>query len=233
MAGTREGKNKARGRDGRGSWVSTRIRPTTSMRSRGSQRQRRTAHLDSHSEALEHLVAAKADEVQPDDLLLRARADHLHRSRLLLVGLHHRVVQRREGRLVNLDLVVAVLLARLGLGLCGETGGQHAFARAAQHTRSKRSVRLVGEKDRDARGRQYRWSGACKRGEKGHRVSSSSDSTSPAPLHPTQPERLYGKEREGRTRRRRSGCSRTRACRPRRRRRACWRASCPQRWRRA
>jgi len=55
--------------------------------------------------------------VKADDLLLLAGADQLHRRRLLVVRVHHRVVQRREGRLVHLDLVVAVLLARLGLGL--------------------------------------------------------------------------------------------------------------------
>ena len=75
----------------------------------------RRAHLDGDAEALHDLVRAQADDVDADDALLGARADHLvHRRLLELLG-QHREVERAEGRLVDLDVLVAVLLACLGL----------------------------------------------------------------------------------------------------------------------
>lgn len=105
---------------------------------------RRTTHLDRHREPLQHLVAPHANQVQSDDLLLGSNTDELVRRRFLVVGFHHRVVEGREGRFVDLDLVVSVLCARFGLRLRG--GGVRLGKR-------------IGRKS--ARVRRYRWWGAC------------------------------------------------------------------------
>lgn len=76
------------------------------------------AHLDGDAKALQHLGAAEANDVQADDALVLALADELVGCRPLV--LEHGVVHGREGGLVHLDVCVAVLLARLGLG---ETDG--------------------------------------------------------------------------------------------------------------
>ena len=68
------------------------------------------SHLDRHSEALQHLVAAPSHHVEADHFLLRPGADQLH-HRLRLPG-GHGVIQRGELRLVDLQ----VLLAELFLG---------------------------------------------------------------------------------------------------------------------
>lgn len=74
------------------------------------------AHPDGDAKALEHLAAANAHDVQADDLLLGAGGDDLVVGRSLVLGLHHSVVHGREARLVNLDVVLAVVLNSLGLG---------------------------------------------------------------------------------------------------------------------
>lgn len=76
-----------------------------------------TSHLDGHSESLQHLIRSDTDEVQSNDLLLGSLDDELEGGRLLVFGVHHRVVERGEGGLVDLDLVVTELLASLRLSL--------------------------------------------------------------------------------------------------------------------
>ena len=66
------------------------------------------SHLHSHSEALQHLVAAPAHHVETHHLLLLPSADQLH-HRLRLPG-GHGVIQRRELRLVDLQILLAELL---------------------------------------------------------------------------------------------------------------------------
>ncbi|KAB8606239.1 hypothetical protein FH972_025869 [Carpinus fangiana] len=73
------------------------------------------AHLDGDAKALQHLAAALAHDVQPDDLLLLARAHQLVRAGALVLGLHHRIVHRGEAGGVDLDIVLAEFL--LGLRL--------------------------------------------------------------------------------------------------------------------
>lgn len=66
------------------------------------------SHLDRHSEALQHLVAASSHHVEADHLLLLPSADQLH-HRLGFPG-GHGVVERRELRLVDLQILLAELL---------------------------------------------------------------------------------------------------------------------------
>mmetsp|Transcript_22281 Transcript_22281/g.75330 ORF Transcript_22281/g.75330 Transcript_22281/m.75330 type:complete len:367 (-) Transcript_22281:539-1639(-) len=76
------------------------------------------AHLHGHAKALEHLVGGHADDVEPNNLFLLAEADDLHRRlglRRRLDG-HRAVPEVDKRRLVDLDVLVAVLGARLGLG---------------------------------------------------------------------------------------------------------------------
>jgi len=79
------------------------------------------SHFDGDSETLHHFVATDSDQVKTDDLLFRSGTDHLHRGRLLVIGVHHRVVERSERSFVNLDLVISVLLARFGLSKSDST----------------------------------------------------------------------------------------------------------------
>ena len=76
------------------------------------------AHLDSDTEALQHFTNTKAQYVQPNNLLLGTGADNLHLRRVLGLLLHRHDVEEHGGELgvVDLDLVIAVVLA--GLGLC-------------------------------------------------------------------------------------------------------------------
>lgn len=71
----------------------------------------RRAHLDRHTEALQHLTHAQTKDMETDDLLFRASAHQLEFGRVLrlLLRRHHVVVHRRELGVVDLDLVVAVL----------------------------------------------------------------------------------------------------------------------------
>ena len=98
-------------------------------------------HLHRDTEALHHLVAAQPDDVDTDDLLLRASHDELVERMLLVLLIDHGVVERAEARLVcrtrdgkhrgrgpkraltNLDVVRAVLLARFRLGEADGTDG--------------------------------------------------------------------------------------------------------------
>lgn len=78
-----------------------------------------STHLNSDTEALQHLANAETEDVQTDHLLLRTGTDDLHLGRvlgLLLWGQADIVEHRGELRVVDLDLVVAVALAGLGLG---------------------------------------------------------------------------------------------------------------------
>lgn len=76
------------------------------------------AHLDSNAEALQHLADAQSQNVQANHFFFRADADNLHLRRvlLLLIDREHVVEHVGEACLVHFDLVVAVTLARLGLG---------------------------------------------------------------------------------------------------------------------
>jgi len=69
-----------------------------------------SAHLDSDAEALEHLARSQTHDMQPDDLFLGASADDLVLGGGLVGRVHHGVVHGREGGLVDLDVLLAVLL---------------------------------------------------------------------------------------------------------------------------
>lgn len=76
-------------------------------------------HLHSNTEALQHLANAETKNVQTDDLLRRAGADDLHLGGVLglLLGGQTDVVEHvGELGVVDLDLLVTVALAGLGLG---------------------------------------------------------------------------------------------------------------------
>ena len=75
------------------------------------------AHLDSDTEALKHLTDTETQDVEADNLLLGTGADYLHLSRVfsLLLGGHDVVEHGRELGVVDLDLVITVALAGLGL----------------------------------------------------------------------------------------------------------------------
>lgn len=78
-----------------------------------------STHLDSDTEALQHLADAKTKDVQTNNLLLGTGADDLHLGGVLglLLGRQADVVEHgSELGVVDLDLVVAVALAGLGLG---------------------------------------------------------------------------------------------------------------------
>ena len=75
------------------------------------------AHLDSDTEALQHFTNAKTQDVQSDNLLLGTGTDNLHLRRVLGLLLSRHDVEEHGGELgvVDLDLVIAVVLAGLGL----------------------------------------------------------------------------------------------------------------------
>ncbi|PMB66771.1 Elongation factor 1-gamma 1 [Beauveria bassiana] len=73
------------------------------------------AHLDGDAKTLEHLAAAETQDVQADNLFLGAGGDELVAGRALVFLLHHGVVHGREARLVDLDIVLAVLFNGLRL----------------------------------------------------------------------------------------------------------------------
>lgn len=77
-----------------------------------------STHLDSDTKALQHLTDTKTEDVQTNNLLLGASADDFHLSgvlRLLLGGQADIVEHGSELGVVDLDLVVTVALAGLGL----------------------------------------------------------------------------------------------------------------------
>lgn len=76
------------------------------------------AHLDSDTEALQHFTNTKTQDVQSNNLLLGTGADNLHLRRILRLLLRRHDVEEHGGELgvVDLDLVITVVLA--GLGLC-------------------------------------------------------------------------------------------------------------------
>lgn len=82
----------------------------------------RSTHLHGYAETLQHLTNTQAEDMQTDDLLLGTRADQLHLRGVLglLLGGDHVVEHGREFGVVDLDVIVAVAFA--GLGLC-ETRG--------------------------------------------------------------------------------------------------------------
>jgi len=79
------------------------------------------AHLDGQSETLHHFITALAEDVESDDLFVFARADELELGRflLLLLGREDVVVHGGELCVVDLDVLLAVLFVRLGLGEAG------------------------------------------------------------------------------------------------------------------
>jgi len=86
-------------------------------RERVESERRLTSHFDGDSETLHHFVATDSDQVKTDNLLFRSSTDHLHSGRLLVIGVHHRVVEGSERSFVNLDLVISILLARFRFSL--------------------------------------------------------------------------------------------------------------------
>lgn len=78
-----------------------------------------STHLDSDTEALQHLADAKTKDVQTNNLLLGTGADDLHLGGvlgLLLGGQANIVEHGSELGVVDLNLVIAIALAGLGLG---------------------------------------------------------------------------------------------------------------------
>lgn len=78
-----------------------------------------STHLDSNTEALQHLTDAKTKDVQTDNLFLGTGANDLHLGGvlgLLLWGQADIVEHGSELGVINLNLVVAVANAGLGLG---------------------------------------------------------------------------------------------------------------------
>jgi len=75
----------------------------------------RRSHLDRNPKALQHLGAARPQDMQAHDLLLLARTDQLIARRALLLRIHHRVVHRGETRVVDLEILRAVLCFRVRL----------------------------------------------------------------------------------------------------------------------
>jgi hypothetical protein len=76
-------------------------------------------HLNSDTEALKHLTDTKTKDVQTNNLLLGTGADELHLGGvlgLLLGGQADIVEHGSELGVVDLDLVIAVMLASLRLG---------------------------------------------------------------------------------------------------------------------
>ncbi|KAH6610290.1 Elongation factor 1-gamma 1 [Trichoderma cornu-damae] len=73
------------------------------------------AHLDGNAKALQHLAASLAHDVQPNDPLFGAGDDQLVVGGALGLRVHHGVVQGGKGRLVDLDVVPAVLFHGLRL----------------------------------------------------------------------------------------------------------------------
>jgi len=71
----------------------------------------RRAHLDRNRDNLHDLIRPQPNDVHTHHLLLLAHTDQLVRGWLLVLG--HAKVHRGEASLADLDLVVAVLLARL------------------------------------------------------------------------------------------------------------------------
>lgn len=82
-----------------------------------------STHLHGDTESLQHLTNTKTQNVQTDNLFLRTGADDLHLSGVLglLLSWHNVVEHGSELGVVNLDLVVAVALAGLGLGETDDT----------------------------------------------------------------------------------------------------------------
>lgn len=74
-------------------------------------------HLDRNPKPLQHLPNSKAQNMQADNLLIRADAHELHLRRVLYLLLRRQYVveHRRESRVVYFDLAVAESLARLRL----------------------------------------------------------------------------------------------------------------------
>lgn len=78
-----------------------------------------STHLNSDTEALQHLTDTKTKDVQTNNLFLGTGADDLHLGGvlgLLLRGQADIVEHGSELGVVDLDFIVAVALAGLGLG---------------------------------------------------------------------------------------------------------------------
>lgn len=78
-----------------------------------------STHLDSDTEALQHLADTKTKDVQTNHLLLGTGADDLHLGGVLglLLGRQADIIEHgSELGVVDLNLVIAVALAGLGLG---------------------------------------------------------------------------------------------------------------------
>jgi len=73
------------------------------------------AHLDRDAEALQHLRRTDTQDMQAHDPLVLARTDDLVARRAFLLRLHHGIIHGGETRLIDLDVLVAVLPPRVGL----------------------------------------------------------------------------------------------------------------------
>lgn len=132
------------------------------------------AHLDGNAEALQHLSAALAHDVQADNLLFGASDDELVIGGALLLRVHHGVVHGREARLVDLDVLLAVLLDCLRLrqadaaylGVSEDDGGDVAVVELGrlEFCRSEKSMRELSASG-DGNGRQLDLAGHVAEGE--------------------------------------------------------------------
>ena len=75
----------------------------------------RRAHLNRHPETLQHLPAPQAQNMQSDNLLLGPRTNKLVARRPPFRLLDDGIIHRRKARIVHLDILIPILLPRLGL----------------------------------------------------------------------------------------------------------------------